>query len=78
MTLVGRRGYPSGWADAHGQALANPRRRSVSEPESIGSGPSNRLDGAFRITVALKGLDGLLEIVGGLVLLSVSPCRCRR
>jgi uncharacterized membrane protein len=53
--------------------LANLRRRSASEPEPSGSGPSNRLDRAFRITVALKGLDGLLEVVGGLVLLFVSP-----
>jgi uncharacterized membrane protein len=35
--------------------------------------PSERLDLAFRVSVALKGLDGLLEIVGGLVLLFVSP-----
>ena len=31
------------------------------------------LDRAFRITVGLKGLDGILEVIGGLVLLSVSP-----
>lgn len=31
------------------------------------------LDRAFRITVTLKGLDGLLEVVGGVVLLIVSP-----
>lgn len=34
---------------------------------------STRLDRTFRITVALKGLDGLLECLGGFVLLFVSP-----
>ncbi len=31
------------------------------------------LDRTFRISIALKGLDGLLEVVGGLVLLFVAP-----
>jgi uncharacterized membrane protein len=31
------------------------------------------LDRAFRISIGLKGLDGLLEIIGGLVLLFVAP-----
>jgi uncharacterized membrane protein len=36
--------------------------------------PSPReIDRAFRITVALKGLDGLLEVIGGIALLFVSP-----
>jgi uncharacterized membrane protein len=36
--------------------------------------PDHRsLDRAFRITVGLKGLDGILEVIGGLVLLFVSP-----
>ena len=34
---------------------------------------SKDLDRAFRITVAIKGLDGLLEVVVGLALLFVSP-----
>ncbi len=34
---------------------------------------SKALDTTFRITVALKGLDGALEVVGGLVLLFVAP-----
>ena len=34
---------------------------------------SRALDRTFRITVALKGLDGLLEVVGGIALLFVSP-----
>ena len=35
--------------------------------------PSTVLDRAFRISISLKGLDGLLEVVGGLVLLFVAP-----
>jgi uncharacterized membrane protein len=31
------------------------------------------LDRAFRITVTLKGLDGLLEVIGGLLFLIISP-----
>ncbi len=31
------------------------------------------LDRAFRITITLKGLDGLLEVIGGIVLLVVPP-----
>ena len=31
------------------------------------------IDRAFRITITLKGLDGLLEVIGGMVLLFVSP-----
>ena len=31
------------------------------------------LDRTFRVTIALKGLDGLLETVGGLILLVVRP-----
>jgi uncharacterized membrane protein len=33
----------------------------------------SRLDSVFRVSVILKGLDGALEIAGGLVLLFVSP-----
>lgn len=35
--------------------------------------PSKRLDRAFRIVVALKGLDGLVELIFGIGLLLVSP-----
>ncbi len=38
--------------------------------------PASRPDGldrTFRITVTLKGLDGLLEVIGGIALLFVSP-----
>jgi uncharacterized membrane protein len=34
---------------------------------------SSSLDRTFRITVTLKGLDGALEVIGGLVLLFVRP-----
>jgi uncharacterized membrane protein len=36
-------------------------------------GSSNRLERTFRISVTLKGLDGLLESLGGIGLLFVSP-----
>ncbi len=34
---------------------------------------SRRLDRAFRIAIVLKGLDGLLELAGGVALLFISP-----
>jgi uncharacterized membrane protein len=34
---------------------------------------SSALDRTFRISIGLKGLDGLLEIIGGLALLLVAP-----
>jgi uncharacterized membrane protein len=37
------------------------------------SAPSRRFDRIFRIAVALKGLDGLLEVLVGAALLFVSP-----
>ncbi len=33
----------------------------------------DRLDRAFEVAVALKGLDGVLELVGGVLLLAISP-----
>lgn len=33
----------------------------------------DRLDQAFLVGIVLKGLDGVLEVVGGLILLAVSP-----
>jgi uncharacterized membrane protein len=36
-------------------------------------GPSRALDRTFRFSVTLKGIDGALEIVGGVILLVVSP-----
>jgi uncharacterized membrane protein len=37
------------------------------------TGPSKRLNRVFRVSILLKGLDGALEIIGGLVLLFVAP-----
>ncbi len=34
---------------------------------------SRRLDRAFRIAIVLKGLDGVLELAGGIALLFISP-----
>jgi uncharacterized membrane protein len=34
---------------------------------------SRALDRTFEVTVAIKGLDGILEVLGGLALLFVSP-----
>jgi uncharacterized membrane protein len=39
---------------------------------------SRSLDRTFKISVALKGLDGALETIGGLVLLFVSPATLDR
>lgn len=35
--------------------------------------PKTRLDYAFEISILLKALDGFLEVVGGIVLLFISP-----
>src|SRR5476649_787569 len=35
--------------------------------------PRTTTDKAFRITLYLKGLDGLLEVIGGILLLLVNP-----
>ncbi|TFC42557.1 DUF2127 domain-containing protein [Cryobacterium sp. TMT1-21] len=37
--------------------------------------PGRLLDTTFRVSVILKGLDGVLEIVGGVLLLLVSPAQ---
>lgn len=34
---------------------------------------SRRLDRVFRVSVAIKGLDGVLEVIGGALLLVLSP-----
>lgn len=34
---------------------------------------SRALDDTFRLSVTVKGLDGLLEVIGGLILVFVSP-----
>jgi uncharacterized membrane protein len=35
--------------------------------------PGTALDRTFRVSIVLKGLDGILEIIGGALLLVVSP-----
>src|SRR5215831_12571592 len=37
------------------------------------SSEETALDRTFRISVALKGLDGILEVIGGIVLLFIPP-----
>ena len=34
---------------------------------------SRRIDDAFKLSVAIKGIDGALELVGGMLLILVSP-----
>lgn len=47
---------------------------SASKPGARLPGQSTTtLDRIFKISLALKGLDGVLELVGGLLLLPVSP-----
>jgi uncharacterized membrane protein len=46
-------------------------RAIVSQPS--GEATSGALDRTFRVSVILKGLDGALEIIGGLLLLLASP-----
>ena len=40
--------------------------------------PRDRLDRLFEIGIILKGLDGILESIGGLLLLTVSPATISR
>src|SRR5690242_19703539 len=42
-------------------------------PEAKAPAESRNLDRAFRISILLKGLDGALEIIGGIVLLLITP-----
>jgi uncharacterized membrane protein len=38
-----------------------------------GEKPSTALDRTFKISIGLKGIDGALEIIGGIILLFVAP-----
>jgi len=40
--------------------------------------PRDLLDQTFEVGIILKGLDGLLEVIGGLLLLAVSPATIDR
>ena len=39
---------------------------------------SPALDRTFKVSISLKGLDGVLEIIGGAVLLFVAPATLQR
>ena len=39
----------------------------------LGEKPSTALDRTFKISIGLKGIDGALEIIGGIILLFVAP-----
>ena len=40
--------------------------------------PRDLLDQTFEVGIILKGLDGMLEVIGGLLLLVVSPATIDR
>jgi uncharacterized membrane protein len=40
--------------------------------------PRDLLDQTFEVGIILKGLDGVLEVIGGLLLLVVSPAAINR
>jgi uncharacterized membrane protein len=40
--------------------------------------PKDLLDRTFEVSIILKGLDGVLEVVGGLLLLLISPATINR
>lgn len=49
------------------------------KPRSPGrSRPPDLLDRTFEVGISLKGLDGVLEVLGGLLLLLVSPATLNR
>lgn len=54
------------------QALEPPKDYNPAEH------PRTATDRAFRIAIYLKGLDGLLETVGGILLFTISPSQINR
>lgn len=40
--------------------------------------PKDLLDRTFEVAISLKGLDGVLEVIGGLILLLVTPATINR
>jgi uncharacterized membrane protein len=79
MTPSGRKDRPGGTARPDG---ADPKNRvgppAVAASGRAGDGGSARplapaLDKTFRIGLVLKGLDGILEVIGGILLLFLSP-----
>jgi uncharacterized membrane protein len=57
-----------------GDVAADPPRPSESRPPGI----SPALDRAFKIGMVLKAADGVLEIIGGLLLLFITPAEIQQ
>jgi uncharacterized membrane protein len=68
------------------QATSSGHRRDSPDPGESGHGsaivsrfkPGDPLDRIFEIGIILKGLDGVLETIGGLLLLVVTPATINR
>jgi hypothetical protein len=68
------------------QATSSGHRRDSPDPSDPGRGsaivsrfkPGDPLDWIFEIGIILKGLDGVLETIGGLLLLVVTPATINR
>lgn len=64
------------WAWVRFPRMTRPTPDGSSAPgrsEMSGYERRDRLDQAFMVAIVLKGLDGVLEVVGGLLLLVVTP-----
>jgi uncharacterized membrane protein len=67
-------GQDGGKPPARGEQARRPASGGAPPHESRGAAPlSPALDKTFRIGLVLKGLDGILEIIGGVLLLFISP-----
>src|SRR5664280_3759273 len=55
------------------RAAPDVRIRTVTPSPGAGFKATNRLDKVFEVGIVLKGLDGLLEIAGGVLLLLIKP-----
>ena len=53
-----------------------PVSRSPTAAEAPAKPLSPALDATFKIGLVLKGLDGILEVIGGILLLFLSPRAC--
>jgi uncharacterized membrane protein len=68
------------------QVISSGRRRDSRNPSSPDRGPAvvsrftpaDSLDRVFEVGIILKGLDGVLETIGGLLLLAISPATINR
>ena len=68
-----RRGTANAAAEAAGVDDASMTETGAAAPASSGERRRDGLDKTFDVLLILKGLDGLLELVGGIVLIVVSP-----